>query len=306
MSPTRRQFLLAAAGAASVALAPGRLWAGASLRVGEARIDVLSDGHLSLPADFLLRDIPAEALAPLREKYGLTSDRLEPPCNVTLLRDGTNTVLFDCGSGPNFQPTAGELGDALDGLGVASEEVTHVIFTHGHPDHLWGVLDDFDDPVFPEAQHLMGRAEFDYWRDPGTVDRIGQARASFAVGAKRRLDQLAERFTFFEDGEEVLPGVAAVATPGHTPGHMSFEIRRGSESVMVLGDCIANAHVSFERPDWHYGSDQDTERAARTRVRLLDRLAAEQMRMVGYHLPAGGVGRAEALGGGTYRFIEEG
>lgn len=307
MSITRRRFIASAAAIAGAsALAPARVWANASLQLGAVQIDTLSDGHLSLPANFVFGDLPADQADAIRRKYGLTGDRVEPPCNVTLMRDGTNTVLFDTGSGANFQPTAGELVDALDAIGVAPEDVTHVVFTHGHPDHLWGILDDFDEPVFYEAQHMMGRVDFDYWRDPNTVDQVGEARASFAVGAKRRLDQMAEQFTFFEDGQEVLPGIASVLTPGHTPGHMSFEIRSGSESVMVLGDCIANQHVSFERPDWFYGSDQDEPTAAETRVKLLDRLAAEQMRVIGYHMPFPGIGRAEALGGGSYRFVADG
>ena len=86
---------------------------------------------------------------------------------------------------------------------------------------------------------------------------------------------------------------------------MALEIRAGSESVMVLGDCIANADISFERPDWRYGSDQDTEAGALTRVRLFDRLAGEQMRVIGYHIPFPGIGRAEKRAAGGYRFVAD-
>ncbi len=305
MSLTRRLFLTSTAAAGIGAALPARVWASATLQLGTLRIDTLSDGHLVLPASFAYGRMPADELAPILARHGLSDDTITPDCNVTLLRDGTNTVLFDTGSGQAFQPTAGRLADAMGEIGVAPEEVTHVVFTHGHPDHLWGVLDDFDDPLFADARHLMGRAEFDYWRAPATVDSIGAARATFAVGAKRRLDQMADRFEFFEDGTEILPGVAALATPGHTPGHMSFEIRAGNDSVMVLGDSIANSHVSFERPDWYYGSDQDGEMAARTRGRLLDRLAHEQMRLIAYHIPFPGIGRAEKRDNGGYRFVAD-
>ena len=120
-----------------------------------------------------------------------------------------------------------------EGAGLAPEDVTHVVFTHCHPDHLWGVLDDFDEPLFYEAQYMMGRAEWDYWWNPETVNEIGEARAAFAVGAKRRMEAIEDAVTLFDDGQEVLPGIAAIASPGHTPGHMAFEVRQGSQAALV-------------------------------------------------------------------------
>ena len=138
-----------------------------------------------------------------------------------------------------------------------------------------------------------------------TVNTIPEARATMAVGARRRMETIEDSITLFDDGEEILPGILARATFGHTPGHMSFELRSGSESVMVLGDAITTPHVGFERPGWESGSDQDPTAGAATRVRLLDQLAHEQMILVGYHLPGGGIGRAER-NGDTYRFVPQG
>jgi glyoxylase-like metal-dependent hydrolase (beta-lactamase superfamily II) len=301
---TRRHLLATAAAALALPLAPRRLWAATTLTLGAMQIDSLSDGSLMLPGDFILGGMPADEMAAIMQKYGLPSDVLTPPCNVTLLRDGTNTVLFDVGAGPDFQPTTGKLADALAALDLSPEEVTHVVFTHAHPDHLWGVLDEFDEPVFINAQHLIGQAEFDYWTDPGTVDSIGEARTTFAVGAARRLAVMADTIQTVSDGQEILPGVAARLTPGHTPGHMAFELRAGTEAVMVVGDALGNHHVAFERPDWASGSDQDGELAAATRVALLDQIAGSQMHLIGFHLPGGGIGRAERSAGG-YVFVED-
>jgi glyoxylase-like metal-dependent hydrolase (beta-lactamase superfamily II) len=301
---TRRHFFTASAAALALPLAPKRAWAGSSLTLGPMQLDTLSDGTLTLPGDFILGGMPQDEMAAIVAKYGLPTDQLTPPCNVTLLRDGTNTVLFDVGAGGDFQPSAGKLLEALDALGLTVEDVTHVCFTHAHPDHIWGLLDEFDEPVFPNAQFLIGQAEFDYWMNPETVNTIGDARTTFAVGAVRRLEAIAEVVKLVADGEEVLPGVAARLTPGHTPGHMAWQIGAGSEAAMVLGDALGNHHVAFERPDWASGSDQDKDMAAATRVKLLDQLAAEQMRLIGYHLPGGGIGRAEKSDA-AYVFVEE-
>ncbi|RMD94250.1 MAG: MBL fold metallo-hydrolase [Alphaproteobacteria bacterium] len=307
MRITRRRFTMAGASALAVAGLPARLWSGTTLELGPARLDTLSDGHLVLPASFALAGLDANEAAAILSRHGLSPQGpFEPPCNVTLLRDGERVVMFDVGSGPNFMPSAGKLDEALDALGVSREDVTHVVFTHAHPDHIWGLLDDFGDPAFENAEFFIGAAEFDYWMDPETVNRIDPARQSFAVGAKNRLEAIADVVHRFADGEEILPGIAAHATHGHTPGHMSFEIAAGGGSVMVVGDAIINHYFAFERPDWPAPSDQDPETGARTRVALLDRLAHEQMTFVGFHLPGGGIGRAERRAEGGYRFVEIG
>lgn len=305
MQLTRRNFLIGGAGiSVGSALGIRPSLAQAQITLGDMQLDVVSDGSLTLPGGFIFDPMPKDALAPILEKYQLSPDVLTPPCNVTLLRRGDRTVLFDVGSGPDFAPNSGTLLASLDALGVAPDDVTDVIFTHAHPDHLWGLLDDFDDPLFTQARYMIGQAEWDYWMNPNTVDEIGEARASFAVGAARRLAMIEDNMTFFSDGDEVLPGVAARATVGHTPGHMAMEVRNGSESVMILGDCIGNHHVAFEKPEWPSGADQDQELAAKTRISLIDQLAAEQMRVIGYHLPGNGVGFVDKTSTG-YTFVPE-
>ena len=299
---TRREFL-AGAGALPVLAAIPR-GVPASLRLGEATFTTVTDGFLVLPGSFVFTPMPETELARVLAGFGVSADRLEPECNLALYRDGTSTVLFDAGAGPDFMPSAGALVDSLDTAGVAPDEVTHVVFTHAHPDHIWGLIDEFDELVFSEATYMMGRVEWDYWWDPGTVNTIGEARAAFAVGARRRMAVIEDMVERFDDGDEIIPGIAAVATPGHTPGHMGFEIRNGGDAVFVTGDAIGNHHVALARPQWHSGADQDPETAARTRTMLLDRLAAGDMRLAGFHLPGGGIGRITA-GADGYRFVQE-
>ena len=286
-----RREILALLAAVGTIRAGDAVWAATETRLGDLRLTTLSDGHLTLPESFLYGDLdPAEVDAVLRT-VDLRAGGLEPPCNLTLLRTDDATMLFDAGSGPGFMPSAGKLPDALDAAGVSPDDITHVVFTHGHPDHLWGVLDDFDEPVFANAQHLMGSDELRYWSDPETVQTIAPERQSFAAGAARRIEMLGDRLQAFDDGETIVPGVTAVMTPGHTPGHMSFDVAGDGGRVFLIGDAIGNAHIALARPDWLAPADQDPEQGVETRVALLNRLAEDDTMAVGFHLPDGGLGR---------------
>ncbi|GKY86245.1 MBL fold metallo-hydrolase [Sinisalibacter aestuarii] len=304
MRITRRTLLSgAAAGIATAAFRPHAAWAETHFTLGGMEVTTLSDGYLTQPADFMFAPMPQDELAAYLASQGMERDApLTPPCNVTLVRHENRVILFDAGSGTGFMDSVGALPDALAALGVDPGDITHVVFTHGHADHLWGVIDDFDEPFFFNAAHLMGRVEFDYWNDPATIDTISEDRVPMAAGAKRRLDLVGEHFTLFEDGAEVLPGVIAQATFGHSPGHMSFALADGGQAAMVVGDAILNDHTAFAHPDWPIGADSDLEAAARMRAGLLDQLAAEAMPMIGFHLPNGGVGHVDRFEG-AFRFV---
>ncbi len=300
---SRRSFLYGAACITALGAQSKIAWA--ELQLGSsARIATMSDGYLSLPPEMVFGAMPKAELRQLLDSYKVDATKYEPECNVALYRDDQNTVLFDVGAGSDFMPTSGKLLETLETIHLSPEDISHVIFTHAHPDHIWGVLDDFGDLLFPNATHHFGRNEWDYWWNPSTVDSIGEDRAAFAVGAKRRMAAIEDQVAFFDDGQEILPGIAARASFGHTPGHMAFEIRGGNEPVMVVGDALGNPHVAFERPDWHSGMDQDPQAAAAARNSLLDQISHEQMKIVGFHLPNGGIGRVEKTGS-AYKFIGE-
>lgn len=264
-----------------------------SFTVGKATIKIVSDGHLELPTSMVLGRVPEADRAAFLTANNLADDVVRSALNLTLYRDGERTVLFDVGSGPNFMPSAGKLAEALEAAEVSADDVTHIVFTHAHPDHIWGVLDDFDELVFSNAQYLMSAPEWDYWFDPETVHKVPEVRQSFAVGARRNMLAIEDKCSRFRAGEEILPGIAAVDTAGHTPGHTSFHIKQGSDSVMVVGDVITNPLYSFANPGWQMGTDSDAEQGVKARKLLLDQMASEKMQIIGYHLPHPGTGYVE-------------
>ena len=282
---------------------PAAAAASPKISIGDKEISIVSDGLMNLPLSFVLPDTPKDEIARLFKAYGLPMDGgYHPDCNPTLLKTGDRVVMFDAGAGPAFMTSTGKLAANLESAGIDVGAVTDVILTHAHPDHIWGVVDDFDELLFPEAAYHINQAEWDYWRAEDTLQRTPESRKAFVAGARNRFGAIEERVKFFKGGDEILSGVEAVATPGHTPGHTSFAIHGGGETVMVIGDAISNVAVSFERPDWHWGADVDQELGAQTRFKLLDRLAADKGRLIGFHLPYPGAGQV-VTSGNAYRFV---
>jgi glyoxylase-like metal-dependent hydrolase (beta-lactamase superfamily II) len=223
--------------------------------------------------------------------------------NVVLVQSGNERILIDVGSGPSFQPTAGKLQENLEAAGIAPESITKVVFTHCHADHLWGAIDDFGDGErFPNASYVISAAEWDFWTDPNTPSRIPDAFKGMALGSARILKTIEKKIERRKDGDTVAPGLTYVATPGHTPGHMSVLIENGGQRLMVGGDVLANVAISFARPEWPIGSDQDRARGIATRKRLLDQLATDRVPLIGFHLAWPGYGAVERAGA-AYRFV---
>ena len=272
------------------------------INFGHTKITTVSDGSITLPASLTFDTMPKNELDLIINEFSLSQDQLVRECNVTLVETEDRKILFDVGAGIYFLEGMGAILDSLDEQGLAPEDITDVIFTHAHPDHIWGVLDDFDDLLFPEAMYHIGRVEWDYWWNPETVNEVDESRIQTAVGAKTRFEALQDQIEFFDDGDEPIPGVLALMTPGHTPGHMSFEIANGSQSALIVGDALNNHHVAFKRPNWLSGLDQDPEMAALTRQNLLNRSSSEDMLLIGFHLPKGGIGRV-VQSGKEYSFV---
>jgi glyoxylase-like metal-dependent hydrolase (beta-lactamase superfamily II) len=279
-----------------------------AFKLGGASVTVLSDGSMAMPLGFVLPDRRRDDVAVAYREASRTLGELSLQVNVTLIRMGAETILVDAGSGPDFAPQRGKLADNLTKAGVKPEDVTRVIFTHAHPDHLWGVIDPLDGgTMFPNARHYMTAVERDYWLKPGMESGVPEAARGSAIGTQRRLKELGARIESVKAGAEILPGVSLIDTAGHTPGHVAVLVDGGGARLMVGGDALTEPVISFGRFDWRWAPDQDPDRAIASRKRLLDMLVAEKIPLVGYHLPWPGLGRVERAAGGAagYRFVQD-
>lgn len=303
---SRREFLAVGGALACSAVSP--LSSAMSIPdIVDGDLFVVSDGHLSLPRNMLFPDSISDSIgndkldAALGEA-GQSGETLTPDCNITVWRTEDRIVLFDVGAGPYFMQTAGKLLESLEAQDIAPDEITDVVFTHAHPDHLWGLLDDFDELICPDASYHMCSIEWDFWRADDAMDKVSESRRSFVVGAQNRFAAIEDSINLFSFGQEVLPGIEAVDSSGHTPGHTSFVLHSQAGSVMLLGDALTHQVISFEHPEWPTGSDQDPEKAIQTRVKLLDRLANDQLALIGFHLQHPGAGYVEKTSAG-FKFV---
>jgi glyoxylase-like metal-dependent hydrolase (beta-lactamase superfamily II) len=274
-----------------------------TVKLGTFEITVVSDGTFTLPLSFALPTTPRADLDALYKAHGQTFDVLQGQMNVTVVKTPDATIVIDCGGGGDFMPTMGQFADNLEREGIAADSVTHVIFTHAHADHLWGVIDPLDGGSrFPKARHVITGAEFDHWMTPDIETAVPDAMKGVTIGSIRRLKTLAERLERVKAGAEIVPGILLLDTAGHTPGHVSVLLRSGTDQLLIGGDVVTNPIVSFAKPAWPWGPDNDQSMAAATRQRTLDMLAADKIQLLGYHLPWPGVGWVEKKDS-SFRFV---
>ncbi|MGI9522165.1 MAG: MBL fold metallo-hydrolase [Hyphomicrobiaceae bacterium] len=300
---SRRTFLKGAAafGLVSVGSIPALSSKQTTLKIGDLKLTTISDGHLNLPATMAAPDIDAKLRAAASKKAGQSGDTVKTPLNVTLIETRTDKILVDVGSGPHFMGSAGKLAENLETAGIDPVSITKVVYTHAHPDHVWGTVNDFDELSFPNAAYYISEAEWNFWMSKDILSKLPKERHGFAVGAKRNLEAIGEKLTMVKPGKELVAGVNVIDTSGHTPGHISLEIGTGADHAVILGDALTHKVISFEHPEWKPVVDHDPDKAVNTRKGLLSKLASEQHRVIGYHLPEPGLGRV-AKSGNNFKY----
>jgi glyoxylase-like metal-dependent hydrolase (beta-lactamase superfamily II) len=307
-----RRNLLGGTAAGAVALTAGVTfpagpgWASARTvhKSGDLEALVVSDGSFVLPTGFLVTpDAPAPERDAVVKAAGESGDQIRLVNNIVVIRRQSDLILVDTGTGPRHQPTAGKLIENLAAAGIQPAAITTVVVTHGHPDHLWGVLDLGDKPIYPNASYVISAREWDVWADPDVTQKLPAVlpKERIVSGARNHLARIKDRLRTVRDGDEISSGVRVIETPGHTPGHISLELA-GGDGLIIGGDALTHVMISFRHPAWRVPVDHEPDRAVSTRVRLLDRLVTDKLRLTGAHLPFPGTGFVERRDGG-YRFV---
>lgn len=260
-------------------------------RIGDVTVTAVTDGinTFPLPERFVINAPREEVAAALISDFrdGAT---LSVPYTPIVLETAGRRVVIDTGNGEAaFQSSKGAFGQFqtnLKAAGIDRVAIDTVVISHFHGDHVNGLLTLEGWPAFPNAEILVPEPEWAYWMDDGAMSRAPAGRLQDLFRNTRRVfDALARKVTPYAWDKEILPGLTAMGTPGHTPGHTSFVLTSGDRSLFVQSD-VTNVPVLFaRRPGWHVAFDQDPVMAEVTRRKVYDRIAAERTLLQGFHYP---------------------
>lgn len=303
---TRRTALAAAAGLAAAPLAAREAAAQQSgpavhrLQVGAIEALIVTDGFVMRPdttRGLVVNAEPPQVAAAL-QAAGIQGTATQNPYNVTALRTPAGLILIDAGRGaPDSR-----LIPNMRAAGLDPAQVTMVIHTHFHGDHIGGLATNEGVANFPNARVLVPEREWTYWTDAGEEARAPEARRPGFALVRRRFAAYEGRVERFGPGAQVAPGVTAVASNGHSPGHSCFLVAEGNAQLLVLGDAVTSSHLFMANPEWYPVFDMDPPMAVATRKALLDRAATDRIPVVGYHFDMPATGRVERAGSG-YRLV---
>ncbi len=241
---------------------------------------------------------PAEVVQAVVQAHGLSTTMHENPYVVTLVNTGKELILFDAGNAKGRMKTAGHLSDLMVTAGYSPAQVDIVVITHGHPDHVGGLMTD-GKPVYANARYVFGASEFDYWNKG---ENIPEARKATRDVFMSQAVPLAEKATMIKPNDEVVSGIRAAPAYGHSPGMLAFHIESEGRRLYNWADTANHYLISLQHPEWHAGFDQDKDMAVETRKKTFDMLSAEKIPVVGFHMPFPSVGWVEKASTG-YRWV---
>jgi len=271
---------------------------------GDAEVSVVSDGPLPLgdPSESFL-GVPKEEIRAMLTRNFLNPTAVTLEQNIPVVNFGDRLVLFDTGMGTSqaFGTTTGRLIKSLGEAGIRPGDIDAICCSHAHIDHIGGIVGADGKPLFPNAEVWLAQSDFDFWTDEG---KLGSPAKVFVEHARRNLLPVRDRIKFFRDGQEFLPGVQAIAAPGHTVGHTIFMISSAGKQFCFMGDLTHHQILLLEKPLMEFAYDSDPKQSAQTRVKLLTMLAEKQVPVMSYHFPWPGFGHLAKAGDGFRYFAE--
>ena len=274
--------------------------------VGSIEVTALYDGVWEKAHDpGFITNVSVDETKAALAAAGLPTDFVPIPFTPNLVKAGGQVVLIDTGTGGQTGgPKAGLFMKHLAAAGVDPGSVHHILISHFHPDHIFGLMTKAPEnqPVFPNAVVHVPAVEYKFWMDPSGIDKMAAARRPLAQRVQEMFPLMKNKVQVFEGDKEVVPGIRPIDSPGHTPGHTSFHVSSGNDQLIVLGD-VTNIPALFARnPGWHAAFDQDAATAEATRRKLLDRVVADKTMVAGYHFPFPAAGKIAKNGNG-YTFV---
>lgn len=279
-------------------------------KVGDIEVTAVTDGisRFKFP-DAFVSNVKREDVNKALEAAFMDKDMMAIPYTPIVVKNGSKFTVIDTGTGEanftNSKGSAGQFQRNLAASGIDAKDISTVIISHYHGDHINGLLKADGSLAFPNAEILVPAAEHKYFMDDAEMNKQTSERMVGVFKNLRRVfgnAEVAKRVKTYDGGKEVVAGINAVSTPGHTPGHTSHVISLGGKSVFAQAD-VTNVPFLFARnPGWHLMFDQIPDMAEATRRKVYDMLAAERMTVQGFHYPFPAVAHVEKTATG-YREV---
>jgi len=271
------------------------------IMVGDVEVTPINDGTVDLPMDQLLKQNADTTRATLGKNF--LKVPTETSDNAFLINTGSKLVLVDTGAGTLFGPTLGKLVANLKAAGYQPDQVDEIYITHMHPDHVGGLASE-GKAVFANAVVRAGKADADFWLSQANLDKAPADKKRYFQGAMASLNPYvkAGKFKAIEKDGELVPGIAALAAPGHTPGHTIYAVQSRGQKLVLVGDLIHVAAVQMDNPQVTIGFDSDEKAASAARRKQFDAAAKEGELVGGAHLQFPGLGHLVTQGKG-YKWV---
>jgi len=269
-------------------------------KIGDLDVTVVSDGEAGAPGTVYFQGTTAESWEP-HKRWLDHEGNVRFPFSCLVVQSGDRTVLIDTGLGPvnMFGFTGGALLTELASAGFKPEDIDTVFITHLHIDHCGTVaLPDGDKhkAVFPNATYMWSSDEDRFWR---SAEARTLARAGAADLMPKMFAAIEGKFKAADDGDIIAPGINAIGTPGHTPGHAGVILSSDGERAFILGDAIS-CPVQLEQPEWSGMGDMDKALARRTQEAVAKEAESSGALLTAAHFPGLTFGRVLAGKGKRY------
>jgi glyoxylase-like metal-dependent hydrolase (beta-lactamase superfamily II) len=267
-------------------------------KVGNFTVVAVNDGYAGRALEGMVLNAPIAEVQRVMADAFLPTDKYNGPYTATFVDTGKMLIALDTGTGGQLAPTAGRLVVNMKSAGIDPTQVDLVVISHCHADHITGLTTAEGLPIYPNAELAISQAEWAWWTEPGNETRSPDSERWNFSNVAKRFGPYAKRLRRFANDGEIAPGIRAIPSHGHTPGHTSVHISDGSAEMIALIDITHRPELFARRPDFHSAYDFDPVAASATRVKILDRVATDRTLVTGYHFPFPAVGHIAKDGSG--------